>query len=103
MELVPRSKGQWDEKFQGERGQTERGEGGTICSNLVSQSCREMQTDTATRPEDIIETEMLKELAIETIFETTDWFQRRFRGKCDSPSSWRIVKLVFLRKPVRRQ
>ena len=62
---MPRSKGQWDQKFQGERGQTERREGGTIYSNLGSQSHGEMQTDTATGPEDIIETGMLKELAIE--------------------------------------
>ena len=28
---------------------------------------------------------------IETIYVVTKWFQRKFRGECDSPSSLKIV------------
>ena len=35
----------------------------------------------------------------EKIFELTTFFRARFMGQADVPSSWRIVKLVFLRKP----
>ena len=49
--------------------------------------------------EDIIVTEMLQELPIETIHVITNWLQRGLRGRCDSLASWKIVKFVFLRKP----
>ena len=36
---------------------------------------------------------------METIYEVTTWFQRRFRGECEAASSWRIVKLAFSWNP----
>ena len=43
--------------------------------------------DRANGPEDIIVTEMLQELPIETVHTTTRRFQSRGRGECDSPAS----------------
>ena len=43
--------------------------------------------------------ETLKEVPIESIYEDAKWFQRGFGGERDSPDSWTIVHLVFLRKP----
>ena len=45
-----------------------------------------MQPDKANGPVDIVVTEMLKELVIETIHEVTKWFRRRFHGECHSAS-----------------
>ena len=36
---------------------------------------------------------------MEKIYTTTKCFQERFLGQMESPSSWKVVKLVFLRKP----
>ena len=29
----------------------------------------------------------------------THWFQKRFQGDCRAPEAWRILRLVFLKKP----
>ena len=46
-------------------------------------------------PEDAIVSEMIKRLPIYTV---TRCFQERFMGMMESPGSWKMVKLVFLRK-----
>ena len=53
----------------------------------------------ANGPVDIIVSEMLKELCVESIYEMTEWFQRRFRVECAYLASWTMVQLVFPRKP----
>ena len=48
--------------------------------------------------EDAVASEMIKQLPQEKINIITKWFQERFMGQMEAPSSWKIVKLVFLRK-----
>ena len=43
--------------------------------------------------------EMTKRLSMEKIYTITRCFQERFMDMMESPSSWKVVKLVFLRKP----
>ena len=43
--------------------------------------------------------EMIKRLPLEKICTFTKCFQERFTGLMEAPSSWMIVKLVFLHKP----
>ena len=43
--------------------------------------------------------EMIKQLPLEKIYTITSCFQERFMGQMKAPSSWKIVKLAFLRKP----
>ena len=50
-------------------------------------------------PEDVVVSEMIKQLPQEKIYEVTRCFQQRCMGQMDAPNSWKIVKLVFLRKP----
>ena len=49
--------------------------------------------------EDAFVSEMIKKLPLEKIYVTTRCFQERFMGQVDAPSSWILVKLVFLQKP----
>ena len=49
--------------------------------------------------EDTVVGEMIKQLPKEKIYTITKCFQERFMGLTEAPSSWKIVKLVFLRKP----
>ena len=49
-------------------------------------------------PEDTIVNEMIKTLSSEKICTFERWVQERFMGLVESPTSWKIVKLVFLRK-----
>ena len=41
---------------------------------------------------------MLQELPMESVYEITLWFQKRFRGECWAPRAWKILRLVFLKK-----
>ena len=42
---------------------------------------------------------MIKKLPMEKIYTAARCFQERFTGQMESPSSWKVVKLVFLKKP----
>ena len=42
---------------------------------------------------------MIKRLPMEKIHTFTRCFWERFLGRMESPSSWKVVKLLFLRKP----
>ena len=53
----------------------------------------------ANGPEDAVVSEMIKKLQLEKIYTVARCYQERFMGLMESPSSWKIVKLVFLRKP----
>ena len=53
-------------------------------------------------PDDAMVSEMIKILPLEKIHTIARSFQDRFMGQMDAPSSWKIVKLVFQRKPRRR-
>ena len=50
-------------------------------------------------PEDAVVKEIIKKLHLENVNTTTKYSKERFTGKMEPPSSWKIVKLVFLRKP----
>ena len=50
-------------------------------------------------PADAVVSEMIKQLLQEKIYTLTRCFQERFMGQMEAPGSWKIVKLVFLRKP----
>ena len=50
-------------------------------------------------PGDAVVSEMIKQLPHEKIYTLTMCFQERFMGQMEASSSWKIVKLVFLRKP----
>ena len=42
---------------------------------------------------------MLNRLPTEVVYEVTHWFQKRFSGISKAPEAWRILRLVFLKKP----
>ena len=50
-------------------------------------------------PADCLVVEMLSRLPTEVIYEVTHWFQKRSQGECRAPEAWRILRLVFLKKP----
>ena len=49
-------------------------------------------------PEDAVVSEMIEQLPLEKIEKITKCFQERCMGQMEAPSSWKIVKLVFMRK-----
>ena len=69
------------------RQKEEQGRVAEITADLVLRARGNMQSDEATGAEDIIATEILKELRIETVCVIVKLFQRRFCGECDSPVS----------------
>ena len=70
-----------------------------ITIDLVLQSRAKMSDNKVNGPEDTVVSEMIKQLLLEKIYTITKFFQERFMGQMEAPSSWKVVKLVFLRKP----
>ena len=70
-----------------------------IIIDSVYQARVKVSENNVNGPVDSIVSEMIKQLPQENIHENTRCFQDRFTGQEDAPSSWRIVKLVFPRKP----
>ena len=66
---------------------------------MVPQARSKMSEHKVNGPEDDVESEMIKQLKLEKICIITRCFQERFMVQMEAPSSWKIVKLVFLRKP----
>ena len=56
-----------------------------------------MQTDEANGLEDMVVTEMLEDLPIETVYTITRWILGRCCGKCESSASSNAVQLEFNR------
>ena len=48
---------------------------------------------------DAVVSEMIKQVPLKKIYTLTKCFHERFMGLMEGPRSWKIVKLVFLRKP----
>ena len=71
-----------------------------ITVDLVFQAKAKMSDNKVNRPEDTVASEMIKQLPLEKVYTITKCFQERFMGQMEAPSSWKILKLVFLRKPV---
>ena len=53
----------------------------------------------ANGPADCLVAEMLLCLPTETVYEVTHWFDKRFEGECRAPEAWKILRLVFIKKP----
>ena len=89
------------EYFQKEGNQqcAEEGRNADITVDLVLQARAKLSDNKVNGPEDEIVNEMIKSLPMEKICTVTRCFQARFMGLMEAPSSWKIVKLVFLRKP----
>ena len=56
-----------------------------------------MMKNKANGPRDCL-TEMLQERPMESVFETTRWFEKRFRGDRRAPAARQIQRLVFLKQ-----
>ena len=60
---------------------------------------QKMLENKANGPEDATASEMMEQLPQEKFSPPHNTFKTRYVGLVDAPSSWRIVKLIFLRKP----
>ena len=70
-----------------------------IIVDLVVQARAKLSDNKVNGPEDAIGSEMIKRLPFEKIYTIARCFQERFMGQMESPSSWKVVKLVFSKKP----
>ena len=86
-------------KKKSDRDSTNDGRGAEITVDLVLQARAKMSENKVNGPEDAAVSEMIKQLPLEKIYTVTTCFQERLMGQTEAPSSWKIVKLVFLRKP----
>ena len=43
-------------------------------------------------------TVMLQCLPMETMYEVSHWFEKRFKEECGVPEAWKIQRLAFLKK-----
>ena len=77
---------------------TEDGRNAEVTVDLVLQARARLSKNKVNGPEDAIVSEMIKRLPMDKIYIKTKCFQERFLGRMESPSSWKVVKLVFLRK-----
>ena len=84
--------------MKGDQQFTEDGRNAEITVVLVLQARAKMSDNKVNGPEDVVVSEMIKILPLEKIFPIVRCFQDRFMGQMDAPVSWKIVKLVFLRK-----
>ena len=85
-------------KEKGDRHFTDDGKGAEITVDLVLQGRAKMSDNKVNGVEDTVVSEMIKLLPLENIHTITRCFQERSMGLMEAPSSWKIVKLVFLRK-----
>ena len=88
------------EYFQEKGGRqfTDNGRGAEITVDLVLLARAKMSENKVNGPEDAVVSEMIKQFPMEKIYTITKCFQERFMDQMEAPSSWKIVKLVFLRK-----
>ena len=59
---------------------------------VAAQGCRIQITD-------CLVTEMLRCLPTENVFEVAYWIDKRLTGDCRALEAWKIIHLVFLKKP----
>ena len=43
-------------------------------------------------PGDLTVNEMLQELLLETVYEVTHLFRKRFKGECGAPAPWKLFE-----------
>ena len=70
-----------------------------ITVDLVLQVRSKMSENKVNGLGDAVVSEMIKQLPLDKIYTITRCFQERFMGQLEAPSSWKIMKLVFSRKP----
>ena len=58
-----------------------------------------MLRNKANGPADCLVTEMLQCLLTDTVYQVTHWFDKRLNGECRAPEAWKILCLVFFKKP----
>ena len=78
---------------------TEDGRNAEITVDLVLQARTRLSDNKVNGPEDAIVSEMITRLSMEKIHTIARCFQERFLGLMESPNSWKVVKLVFFKKP----
>ena len=78
---------------------TEEGRNAEITVDLVLQARAKLSDNKVNGPEDATVSEMIKKWPMDNIYTVARCFQERFMGQMESPSSWKVLKLVFLRKP----
>ena len=86
-------------KKNGDQKFTDEGRKAEITVDLVLQSRARMSENKVNGPDDAKVSDMIKQLPLKKVYIVTRCFQERFMGQMEAPSSWKIVKLVFLRKP----
>ena len=86
-------------KKKGDQQFTDDGRKAEITVDLRLQARAKMSENKVNGPEDAVVSEMIKQLALEKIYTITKCFQECFMDQMEAPSSWKILKLVFLRKP----
>ena len=86
-------------KTKGDRHFSEDGRAVEISVDLVLQVRVKLSDNKVSGPADAIVNEMINALLLEKIYVVAKFFQQRFMGAMEAPNSWKIVKLVFLRKP----
>ena len=86
-------------KKKGDRHFTDDGRGAEITVDLVLLVKAQMSENKVNGQEDAVVTEMIKQLLVEEIFICCEVFSGTLMGQMDAPSSWKIVRLVSLRKP----
>ena len=70
-----------------------------ITVDLVLQARAKMADNSVNGLEGRVVSEMIKQCLLEKISIITRCFQECFMGLMEAPSSWKIVRLVFIRKP----
>ena len=78
---------------------TKDGRGAEITIDLILQARTQVWDNEVNGPEDAVVSDMIKQLPQEKIYIIRKCFQERFMGQTEAPSSWKVVNLVFLRKP----
>ena len=74
-------------------------QGRRITVDKVLRARGKMLRNKANGATDCLVTAMLQCLPTETVHEVAHWFDKRFRGKFRAPEAWKVLRLVFLKKP----
>ena len=85
-------------KKEGVRQCTDDGRRAEITVDVVLQAMAKMFDNKVNGAGDAVASETIKQLPLGKIYIGTRCFQERFMGLMEAPSSWKIVKLVFLTK-----
>ena len=88
-----------EQRERGNRRERWKGERVEVTVDKVLRFQAKMMKNQTNGPGDCLVSEMVRELPMETVGEIPLWFGKRFRGECRTPAAWKILRLVFLKKP----